>query len=240
MRQSIMRAMERFSGTEQLLTDAQELETPQHPIALRDDQITEQETKLLFTCDRLYDIFKRNYRVKAADGQADGQTLFSVNHKSWSSTVRREVSDSSGLPLLDIRHSYTSRSKGLYCSLPGDSRGPSARFGKRVLEMGHLGWYASDVYDVRFESGMPAGATGEAPEPSNVVLEVRGQRGSPRVLTNVFCDGKQIATFRRLRVTERQAREWREVGEYEVLEATVVPNVDLTVVSIPRLAEIGV
>lgn len=220
--------MERFSGTEQLLTYAQELETPQQPIALRDDQITEQETKLLVSCDRLYDIFQRNYRVKNAN--QDGQTLFSVNHKSWSSTIRREVSDSSGLPLLDIRHSYTSRSKGLYCSLPGDSRGPSARFGKRVLEMGHLGWYASDVYDVKFESAATLQGSAEASAPENVVLQVRGQRGSPRVLTNVLCDGKQIATFRRLRVTERQAREWREVGEYEVLEATVVANVDLTLV----------
>jgi len=220
----LFRALERRVRTDDHFTEAKELEVPPYPVALRDEHITETETTIRITTDHVREIFQRNIRVTLA---SNGETIFSVTPKRWSITWRREVQDASGLPLVDIRGSWSQKSKAWYCQLPGGQPGPSGRHGEHVLEAEPLGWM-SDAIDVRFDNIHPPAYAkgGGSSANSNVVLQVRGHRHKGRILTDVICDQRHIATFRRFQLDNKAINEdW-----FQVLEATVAPNVDLTLV----------
>lgn len=65
-------------------------------IGIRNEQITEQESKLHSASDHVYDWTKRNIRVTRVGVD---QPLFSISPKSVTSTHKREIQDGSGLPI---------------------------------------------------------------------------------------------------------------------------------------------
>lgn len=222
----VLRALERRARKDDHFTEAREIETPPYPIAIRNEHITENETTIRLTTDHVHDMLKRNMRVTLA---SNGQTIFSVTPKSWSTTWRREVHDASGLPLVDIRGSWMSTSKAWFCQMPGGQSGPLGRNRQYVLEAEPLGWM-SDAIDVKFDS-MPQLTVTKVEDPSSsakVLLQIRGQRHKGRILTDVICDQRHVATFRRFQLDNLSIRE----DSFQVLEATVAPNVDLTLVGI--------
>jgi hypothetical protein len=220
----VLRALERRARSDDHFTEAKELEPPCDRIAIREEHISDQTTKLNFTNDHLQDWTKRNIRVTK---HGVDQPLFTITPKSWSSSSRRELQDGTGLPLMDIRGSLTSKSKVWYCQLPGEQPGPSARRGRHILEAGPLGWM-SDAIDVRL-NGVKVSSSRKADDDAPcdpVVLQVRGQKHTSRIITRVIYNGQHIASFRRFQLDERSIKEdW-----FQVLEATVAPNVDLTLV----------
>lgn len=229
----ILRALERRARSDDHFTEAKELEPPRDRIAVRKDHISDQTTTLYFTNDHLQDWTKRNIRITK---QGVDEPLFTITPKSWSSSSRRELQDGSGLPLMDIRESWTSKSKVWYCHLPGEQPGPRARRGRHILEAGPLGWM-SDAIDVRL-NGVSVSSSGKASDDAPcdpVVLQVRGQKHTSRIITCVIYKGQHIASFRRFRLDERSIREdW-----FRVLEATVASNVDLTLVGVSGLSSDG-
>lgn len=222
----VLRALERRARSDDHFVEAKDLEPPVERIAIRDEHVNDHPTRLHFTTDHVQDWTKRNIRITK---QGVDEPLFTITPKSWSSSSRREVQDSSGLPIVDIRGSITSKSKVWYCQLPGEQPGPHARRGRHILEAGPLGWM-SDAIDVRL-NGVSVPSSGEGGNDMSsdpVVLRVRGQKGTSRIITRVMYDGQHIASFRRFQLDERSIREdW-----FRVLEATVASNVDLTLVCI--------
>lgn len=224
----ILRALERRARSDDQFTEAKDLEPPRDRIAIREDHISDQTTTLHFTNDHLQDWTKRNIRVTK---HGVDEPLFTITPKSWSSSSRRELQDGTGLPLMDIRGSWTSKSKVWYCQLPGDQPGPSARRGRHILEAGPLGWM-SDAIDVRLHGiCVPSADKSESDSPDGpVLLQVRGQKHTSRIMTRVIYEGQHIASFRRFQLDERSIKEdW-----FRVLEATVASNVDLTLVGFSR------
>ena len=71
--------------------------------------------------------------------------------------------------------------------------------------------------------------TSDSPD-GPVLLQVRGQKHTSRIMTRVIYEGQHIASFRRFQLDERSIKEdW-----FRVLEATVASNVDLTLVGFSR------
>lgn len=220
----VLRALERRARSDNHFTKAKELQPPRDRIAIREEHVSGQPTKLYFTNSHLRDWTKRKIRITKPGVD---EPLFSIAPKSWTSSSRREVQDGSGLPILDIRGSLTSKSKVWYCQLPGGQPGPHARRGRHILEAGPLGWM-SDAIDVRLNiiSVASFGEGGNDMPSDPVVLQVRGQKHTSRIITRVIYKGQHIASFRRFQLDERSIREdW-----FRVLEATVASNVDLTLV----------
>jgi hypothetical protein len=218
----VLRALERRARSDDHFTEAKDLEPPRDRIAIREEHISDQTTTLYFTNDHLQDWTKRNIRVTK---HGIDEPLFAITPRSWSNSSRRELQDGTGLPLMDIRGSWTSKSKVWYCQLPGEQPGPSARRGRHILEAGPLGWM-SDAIDVRLNGvRAPNAAKGDCDQ---VVLQVRGQKHTSRIITRVIYEGQHIASFRRFQLDERSIKEdW-----FRVLEATVASNVDLTLVGL--------
>ena len=126
---------------------------------------------------------------------------------------------------MDIRGSITSKSKVWYCQLPGEQSGPRARRGRHILGASPLGWM-SDAIDVRL-NGIRAPNAANI-DSDSVLLQLRGQKHTPRIITRVIYEGQHIASFRRFQFDERSIRE----DLFRVLEATVASNVDLTLVGV--------
>lgn len=84
----------------------------------------------------------------------------------------------------------------------------------------------SDAIDIRLNGVHALKAENSDSDP--VVLEVRGQKHTSRIITRVIYNGQHIASFRRFQLDERSIREdW-----CQVLEATVASDVDLTLVGV--------
>lgn len=84
------------------------------------------------------------------------------------------------------------------------------------MEAGPLGWM-SDAIDVRL-NGVRDSSSGESGNDAQfdpVVLQVRGQKHTSRIMKRVIYHGQHIASFRRFQLDERSVTEdW-----FRVLEA---------------------
>ncbi|KAM0704731.1 hypothetical protein Q7P35_007517 [Cladosporium inversicolor] len=193
----VLCALERRASSDDHFVEAKDLEPPRERIAIHHVQ----------------DWAKRIIRVTK---QGVDEPLFSIAPKSWSSSSRHEIQDGSGLPIVDIRESITSKSKVWYCQLPSEQPGPSARRGRHIVEAGPLGWM-SDAIDVRL-NGVRDSSSGESGNDAQfdpVVLQVRGQKHTSRIMKRVIYHGQHIASFRRFQLDERSVTEdW-----FRVLEA---------------------